>query len=45
MRAARRAALPAGRVEVIPDASHALNGEYPDRIAALIAAFVADVEG
>ena len=34
-RAAARARrlLPAGRIEVWPDASHAINGEYPDEIA------------
>ncbi|MFC8525977.1 alpha/beta fold hydrolase [Nocardia sp. NPDC057227] len=33
-------ALPGGTVRVYPDASHALNGEYPDRIAADIAEFI-----
>ncbi|UGT61753.1 alpha/beta fold hydrolase [Nocardia asteroides] len=32
-------ALPGGTVRVYPDASHALNGEYPERIAADIAEF------
>lgn len=39
-----RTALPDARVEVFPDASHAISGEYPDQIAALVADFVADVE-
>lgn len=39
-----RAALPDGRVVVLADASHALNGEYPEEIAALITDFVAEVE-
>ncbi|WFE21526.1 alpha/beta hydrolase [Solwaraspora sp. WMMD937] len=34
-------ALPEATVIVYPDASHAVNGEYPDRIAADIAAFLA----
>ncbi|WP_114561225.1 alpha/beta fold hydrolase [Desertihabitans aurantiacus] len=33
-------ALP-GRVRVYPDATHALNGEYPDELAADVAAFLA----
>lgn len=37
--------LPDGRVEVYPDASHAINGEYPERIAADVAAFLDDVDG
>lgn len=40
-----RAALPDARVEVFADASHAVSGEFPDEIAALVADFVADVEG
>jgi pimeloyl-ACP methyl ester carboxylesterase len=42
-RAAERARrlLPAATVEVWPEASHALNGEYPDRVAATINAFAA----
>ncbi|MCM6771958.1 alpha/beta hydrolase [Nocardia sp. CDC159] len=35
-----RRVLPRGTVAVYEDASHALNGEYPDRIAADIAAFL-----
>ncbi|MBF6508082.1 alpha/beta hydrolase [Nocardia farcinica] len=34
-------ALPAASVRVYPDASHAINGEHPDRIAADIAEFLA----
>ena len=34
-------ALPAATVIVYPDASHAINGEYPDRVAADIATFIA----
>jgi pimeloyl-ACP methyl ester carboxylesterase len=34
-----RNALRAGEVVVYPDASHAVNGEYPDRLAADVAAF------
>jgi pimeloyl-ACP methyl ester carboxylesterase len=33
-----------GRVELYPNASHALNGEYPDEIAADVAAFLNSVE-
>ena len=36
--------LPAGHVRVYPDASHAINGEYPREIAADIAAFLEEVE-
>jgi pimeloyl-ACP methyl ester carboxylesterase len=36
-----RRLLPAATVEVWPSASHALNGEFPDRIASTINAFVA----
>jgi pimeloyl-ACP methyl ester carboxylesterase len=39
-----RRTLPRGRVEVYAGASHAVNGEQPDRIAADVAAFLADVE-
>lgn len=39
-----RSALPDGRVEVFPKASHAINGEYPQEIAALVADFVAEIE-
>jgi pimeloyl-ACP methyl ester carboxylesterase len=35
--------LPAGRVEVYADASHAINGEYPRRIAADVATFLDDI--
>ncbi|SDU81136.1 alpha/beta fold hydrolase [Jiangella alkaliphila] len=37
-------ALPDAMVRVYPDASHAVNGEHPDEIAADIAALVATVE-
>ncbi len=35
-----RAALRDGQVEVYPGASHAINGEYPEQIAADLAAFL-----
>ncbi|MDP9799581.1 pimeloyl-ACP methyl ester carboxylesterase [Catenuloplanes nepalensis] len=35
-----RQLLPAATVKVYPDASHAINGEYPDEIAADVAAFL-----
>ena len=38
---ARRAGV---RVLTYPEASHAINGEYPERIAADVAAFLAEVE-
>ncbi|MDN5687565.1 MAG: alpha/beta hydrolase [Brachybacterium sp.] len=38
-----RAALPDGRVVVLAGASHALSGEYPEEIAALITDFVAEI--
>ena len=31
--------LPRGQVELWPDASHAINGEYPEEIAETAAAF------
>jgi pimeloyl-ACP methyl ester carboxylesterase len=34
-------AVPDATIEVYPDASHAINGEYPEELAADIAAFVA----
>lgn len=37
-------ALPGGTVHLYPEASHAINGEYPDQIAADIADFLADQE-
>lgn len=37
--ATARRALPAATLRVYPDASHAVNGEHPDRLAADIAAF------
>ncbi len=37
-------ALPDATVKVYPDASHAVNGEHPDEIAADIAALVATIE-
>ena len=39
-----RASLAEGRIEVLPEASHALNGEHPDEIAALTGEFLAEVE-
>lgn len=33
-------ALPDGTVRVYPDASHAINGEHPEQVAADIAAFL-----
>jgi pimeloyl-ACP methyl ester carboxylesterase len=39
-----RALLPHGTVEVWPDASHAINGEYPDEIAQRAARFWDEVE-
>jgi len=37
-------ALANGRVELYPDASHAINGEYPDEVAADVAAFLDSIE-
>lgn len=37
-------ALPAGTVHVYPEASHAINGEYPDQLAVDVAEFLADQE-
>lgn len=31
-------------MEVFPDASHAINGEHPEEIAALVDEFVTEVE-
>jgi pimeloyl-ACP methyl ester carboxylesterase len=39
-----RGTLPEGTVIVYPEASHAINGEYPDQIAADVAAFLAGLE-
>lgn len=39
-----RRAMPGATVKVYPDASHAINGEHPDRIAADLAAFLSRVE-
>jgi pimeloyl-ACP methyl ester carboxylesterase len=41
--AARARLLPRARVELWPDASHALNGEFPDRIAQRVSALVGAV--
>ena len=38
--AVARRAMPSATVIVYPDASHAINGEYPDRIAADLATFL-----
>ena len=45
-RAAARARnlLPRGQVELWPDASHAINGEYPDEIAEHAGSFWYDVD-
>ncbi|WP_267308538.1 alpha/beta fold hydrolase [Mycobacterium barrassiae] len=40
-----RGLLPRGQVELWPDASHAINGEFPERIAATTAAFWDRVDG
>ncbi|MDQ7905519.1 alpha/beta hydrolase [Phytohabitans sp. ZYX-F-186] len=42
--AVARKALRAGTVKIYPDASHAINGEYPDQIGADVAAFLAGVD-
>ncbi|MDV3127430.1 alpha/beta hydrolase [Mycobacterium sp. 21AC1] len=39
-----RELLPRGQVELWPDASHAINGEYPDKIAQRAARFWAEVD-
>ena len=39
-----RRALPGVMLRVYPDASHAINGEYPDAIAADVAAFLDGIE-
>lgn len=39
-----RSALPDGRVEVFPEATHAINGEYPEKIAGLVDDFAAEIE-
>ncbi|GAA1487494.1 alpha/beta fold hydrolase [Brachybacterium sacelli] len=39
-----RSALPDGRVEVFAEASHAINGEYPEEIAALVDDFTTGIE-
>ncbi|MGL6236556.1 MAG: alpha/beta fold hydrolase [Segniliparus sp.] len=39
-----RSALPNGQVELWPEASHAINGEFPERIASLAGAFWAAAE-
>jgi pimeloyl-ACP methyl ester carboxylesterase len=36
--------MPGATVKVYPEASHAINGEHPDRIAADIAAFLKRVD-
>ncbi len=43
--ATARRALADGEVQVFPDASHAINGEYPNEIAAVIASFIDDQSG
>ena len=39
-----QATLPNGSVELWPDASHAINGEFPDEIAARVKDFLAGAE-
>ncbi|MBL1075945.1 alpha/beta hydrolase [Nocardia sp. 2] len=39
-----RKLLPQARIEVWPEASHAISGEFPDRIAAELATFLAEVD-
>ncbi|MFD7843786.1 alpha/beta fold hydrolase [Nocardia sp. NPDC059764] len=39
-----RKLVPGGQFEVWPDASHAINGEYPDEIAARVAKFLGEIE-
>jgi pimeloyl-ACP methyl ester carboxylesterase len=39
--AARARLLPRAEVELWPDASHALTGEYPERVAERVASFLA----
>ncbi|WP_067816827.1 alpha/beta fold hydrolase [Nocardia inohanensis] len=39
-----RKLLPAGQFEVWPEASHAINGEFPDRIAERVKTFLAEVD-
>jgi pimeloyl-ACP methyl ester carboxylesterase len=41
--AARAELVPGARVELWPDASHALNGEFPDRVADRVADFVGSI--
>jgi pimeloyl-ACP methyl ester carboxylesterase len=43
--AAARRLLPRGRVELWTDASHAINGEYPEKIAETAAAFWEQADG
>ena len=37
--------LPRGQVELWPDASHAINGEYPEKITEMAAAFWTEADG
>jgi pimeloyl-ACP methyl ester carboxylesterase len=39
-----RAILPRGRVSFFPEASHAINGEYPQEIAQIVGEFLDEVE-
>ncbi|BEK98885.1 hypothetical protein NSK11_contig00100-0029 [Nocardia seriolae] len=39
-----RKLLPGGQFEVWPEASHAINGEFPDEIAARVAKFLGEIE-
>ncbi len=43
--ATARNLLPRGQVELWPDASHAINGEYPEKITEMAAAFWTESEG
>lgn len=43
--ATAREVLPRGKIELWSDASHAINGEYPEKIAEMAAAFWAEVDG
>ncbi|MEU0543623.1 alpha/beta hydrolase [Nocardia sp. NPDC005978] len=40
-----RKLLPAARIEVWPEASHAINGEFPDRIATRVGEFLTEIDG
>ncbi|GAB0102160.1 alpha/beta hydrolase [Nocardia sp. JMUB6875] len=44
MAARARKLVPGGQFEVWPEASHAINGEFPDEIAARVAKFLGEVD-